>query len=91
MKKIVIGGFIMLAGLLITLTIILSAAIFAAELTSWSGKSKLWFSIFGARQYGNEVVDSLFLGFPFVIGVLLAILGLVILAMEYYRISKDRE
>ncbi|NEU31233.1 hypothetical protein GN156_10620 [bacterium LRH843] len=83
MKRTVIGGFIMLGGLLTTLTIIVVAATYIPSMTSWSG-SKLWYAIFGGKQYGNEVVQSLFLGFPFVVGLLLSILGLVILVMEYF-------
>ncbi|WP_216663347.1 hypothetical protein, partial [Bacillus haikouensis] len=62
MKRSIIGGFIMLSGLLVTLTIILSGTIYATHMTAWSGKSKLWHAIFGAKQYGDEVVQSLFLG-----------------------------
>lgn len=85
MKRTVIGGIIMLGGLMITLTIILCAAIYAPNITSWSGKSKLWFVIFGAPQYGNEVLQSLSLGFPFIVGVIVTIIGLVILAREYFQ------
>ncbi len=85
MKRTIIGGFIMLGGLLTTLTIILSGTIFATHITAWSGKSKLWYAIFGARQYEDGVVESLFLGFPFVVGVVLTLLGLVILCIEYLK------
>jgi len=85
MKRTIIGGFIMLGGLLTTLTIILSGTIFATHITAWSGKSKLWYAIFGARQYEEEVVESLFLGFPFVVGVVFTLLGLVILCIEYLK------
>lgn len=85
MKRTIIGGFIMLGGLLTTLTIILSGAIFATHITAWSGKSKLWHAIFGAKQYEDEVVESLFLGFPFVVGVVFTLLGLVILCIEYFK------
>ncbi|MBA2176156.1 hypothetical protein H0266_14765 [Halobacillus locisalis] len=90
MKRIVIGGFLMLGGLLITLTIILSGAIYATQITAWSGKSKLWYAIFGDKQYGNEVVQSLFLGFPFVLGIIITIIGLMILGMEYKRTMEER-
>ena len=83
MKRTVIGGFIMIGGLFTTLTIILVAMTYIPSMTSWSG-SKLWYAIFGGRQYGNEAVQSLFLGLPFVVGLLLTILGLVILVMEYF-------
>ena len=87
MKKTVIGGIIMLSGVLTTLCIILSAAIYTPNITSWSG-SKLWFAIFGAKKYGNEVIQSLFLGTPFVIGIILAIIGLIILGKEYFNDDK---
>ena len=85
MKKTVIGGFIMLGGLFTTLTVILCGAIYAPHITAWSGKSRLWHAIFGAPQYGGEVVQSLFLGFPFILGVIFTLLGLTILGMEYYK------
>lgn len=77
MKRTVIGGFIMFGGLFITLTIIVVATLYIPNMSSWSG-SQLWYAIFG---------ESLYLGFPFIIGVLLAILGLVILVMEYLEKS----
>lgn len=87
MKRTLIGGFIMFGGLFITLTIILAATIYIPNMSSWSG-SQLWYAIFGGEQYENdEVVQSLFLGFPFVIGILLSILGLVLLVMEYFETS----
>ncbi|WP_026675245.1 hypothetical protein [Alkalihalobacterium bogoriense] len=89
MKSIVIGGFIMMGGLLITLTIILAGTIFATDITGWSGKSKLWYAIWGEKQYGDEVVQSLFLGFPFSVGLVLTILGFSILGYEYYKTFKD--
>ena len=83
MKRTIIGGFIMVGGLFTTLTIILVAAMYIPSMTSWSG-SQLWYAIFGGKQYGDDVVQSLFLGIPFVVGLLLLILGLVILVMEYF-------
>ena len=85
MKRTVIGGFIMLGGLLTTLTIILCGAIYAPHITAWSGKSTLWYAIFGAKEYGEDVAQSLFLGFPFMLGVFFTLLGLTILGMEYYK------
>ncbi|HCT37018.1 MAG TPA: hypothetical protein DF292_08320 [Firmicutes bacterium] len=83
MKRVFIGGIVVFTGIITSLSMIIAAAIYAPHITAWSG-SKLWFAIFGARQYGNEVVQSLFLGTPFVIGLVLAAIGLVILAKEYY-------
>lgn len=84
MKKTFIGGIFMLSGILTTIGIIISAAIYAPSITSWSG-SKLWFIIFGARQYGSEAVQSLFLGMPFVTGIALAVIGSLILVKEYFN------
>lgn len=83
MKKTVIGGIIMFSGLFTTLSLIIAAAIYVPTITSWSG-SKLWYAIFGARQYGDEVVQSLFLGVPFIIGLILTAIGLTILVKEYF-------
>ena len=82
MKRVYIGGIFVFAGVMISLSMIIAAAIYAPHITAWSG-SKLWFAIFGAKQYGNEAVQSLFLGVPFVIGLVFASIGLIILAKEY--------
>jgi len=74
----------MLSGLIITMSIIISVASYLPNITAWSG-SKLWYAIFGAKQYGGEVVQSLFLGAPFVIGIMLTVIGLIILAVEYFN------
>lgn len=82
MKKTVIGSVFMLSGIIVTISVIITAALYVPSITAWSG-SKLWYAIFGAKQYGNEVVQSLFLGAPFVIGIILAIIGLIMLVVEY--------
>lgn len=82
MKRTIIGGILMLSGVLTILSLIIAAAIYVPSITEWSG-SKLWFAIFGAKQYGNQVIQSLFLGVPFVIGLILVAVGLIILAKEY--------
>ncbi|MGI6435678.1 MAG: hypothetical protein ACOX0F_10000 [Syntrophomonadaceae bacterium] len=84
MKKTVIGGILMLSGVITTIGIIVAAAIYAPSISSWSG-SKLWFIIFGAKQYGNEVIQSLFLGIPFIMGIVLVVVGLIILGKEYFN------
>ncbi|MDN3015691.1 hypothetical protein PH210_05640 [Paenibacillus sp. BSR1-1] len=78
----------MLGGLLVTLSMVFVGAIYATSITQWSGKSKLWFAIFGAKQYGEEAVDTLFLGIPFILGVLITLIGLLILGYEYYKSFK---
>lgn len=84
MKKTMIGLGLMLSGVIITMSIIIASAICLPSITEWSG-SKLWYAIFGANLYGNEVNQSLLLGAPFVIGVILSVIGLVILAIEYFK------
>lgn len=84
MKKTIIGSVMLLSGTITVVGIIMAAAMFAPSISSWSG-SKLWFAIFGAPQYGSEVVQSLFLGVPFVAGVVLAGAGLIILLLELLR------
>ncbi|MFS0855919.1 hypothetical protein [Paenibacillus taichungensis] len=83
MKKVIIGGILLFTGALISLAIILAAALYVPSITAWSG-SKLWYAIFGAKQYGNEVVQSLSLGFPFIVGVILFVIGLIVLVREYF-------
>ncbi|MDQ0656032.1 hypothetical protein [Paenibacillus sp. W2I17] len=83
MKKVLIGGILLFTGSLISLAIILAAALYVPSITAWSG-SKLWYAIFGAEQYENEVVQSLSLGFPFIVGVILFVIGLIVLVNEYF-------
>ncbi|MEK4274546.1 hypothetical protein [Paenibacillus sp. FSL R7-0026] len=83
MKKVLIGGILLFTGSLISLAIILAAALYVPSITAWSG-SKLWYAIFGAKQYEDEVVQSLSLGFPFIVGVILFVIGLIVLVNEYF-------
>ena len=91
MIRTIIGGLFMLGGLLLTTSIIISGSIYATSMTAWSGKSKLWYAIFGAEQYGGEAVQSLFLGIPFITGILLSVIGLAIVGYEYYMTFKNHE
>jgi hypothetical protein len=85
MKRTIIGGVLVLTGTMISLAIFIAAASYAPSITTWQG-SKLWFAIFGANDFGKEVVvDSIFLGFPFIMGIILFILGLIVLGIEYFR------
>lgn len=84
MKKTFIGGILMFTGALISLAILITAALYVPQITAWRG-SKLWYAIFGAEQLGNEVTQGLSLGFPFVLGVILFMLGLVVLILEYFK------
>jgi hypothetical protein len=73
---------------MISLAILIAAATYAPSITAWQG-SRLWFAIFGVNDFGQEVVvDSLFLGFPFILGIILFILGFILLGMEYFKKGK---
>ncbi|RWZ58565.1 hypothetical protein EQV77_06255 [Halobacillus fulvus] len=91
MKRTVIGGILMLGGLLMVCAIIIAGAIYSTQMTAWSGKSKLWFAIFGREQYGNETVQSMFLGFPFIVGIVFVFVGLIILGQELYKIHQMKQ
>ena len=85
MKNVLIGGFVMMGGLFIAAIIILAGAIYVPDSNSWwTGRSKFWFVILGGDTQG-EVADSLFLGLPLIVGVVLALVGLFILGREYYK------
>ncbi|WP_044022198.1 hypothetical protein [Bacillus sp. SG-1] len=88
MQRTIIGGFFFLGGLIFAGSIIIAGSVFATSITSWSGDSKLWFAIFGDKQYGDEVVQSLFLGFPFILSILIALIGAAMLGYEYYLTFK---
>lgn len=83
MKKVVIGGIFLFVGTLITLPILIAAALYIPNIYTWRG-SKLWFAIFGSSEMGSSA-DSLFLGIPFVVGMMLFAFGLVVLLIEYFK------
>jgi hypothetical protein len=87
MRRTIIGGVLVLTGTMISLAIFIAAASYAPNMTVWQG-SRLWFAIFGLNNFGKEVVvevDSLFLGFPFIIGIILFVLGMSALGIEYFK------
>ena len=85
MKKTIIGSVFMFLGVFIDISVIIVAYSYTPNITKWSGSSKLWYAIFGSKQYGNEVVQSLFLGPIFILGLLLGIIGLIMLLIEYFN------
>lgn len=87
MKRTVIGSVFMVSGIFVTLSLIVIATFYVPEITQWRG-SKLWFAIFGANDMGNAV-QSLSVGIPFIIGIILFVMGLLILLIEYFK--KDRD
>jgi len=79
MKKDVLGAVLTLCGTIMDTGIFIAAAVYAPSLNSGDG-SKMWYAIFGAPTYGNEVNRSLNLGIPFVIATLSIVIGIILLA-----------
>ena len=90
MKKTIIGIALLISGIIVDLFLILSAMQYLPHITAWSTSypSKLFFLIFAGASQFNDGADGLGLGFPFVFGGVLIILGLSILAAEYFRNDK---
>ena len=82
-KRTIIGSVLMITGAIITLSLIITATLYVPRITEWRG-SKLWFVIFGAKDLG-DTAQSLSVGVPFVVGLILFIIGLIILAIEYFN------
>lgn len=85
MKRILIGTVISLCSAIIDAAIIISAGIYSISLTSWSGRSKFWYAIFGSQRYGNEANLSLNMGELFIVASALFILGMIILLQELLK------
>ncbi|WP_055668606.1 hypothetical protein [Desnuesiella massiliensis] len=86
MKRTIIGSVLMITGVIISLSLIITATLYIPKITQWRG-SKLWFAIFGAKDLG-DTVQSLSVGIPFIIGLALFLIGLSILAIEYFSVKK---
>lgn len=86
MKRTIIGSVIMITGAIISLSLIVIATFYVPNITQWRG-SKLWFAIYGAKDLG-ATGQSLSVGVPFTVGLMLFIIGLIILAIEYFSVKK---
>ncbi|WP_172252591.1 hypothetical protein [Saccharibacillus deserti] len=84
MKKTLIGCVLTLAGTWIVGCIFVAAALFVPNMSSWEG-TRLWYAIFGGSPYEADLKQSMALGLPFAIGMLMFAAGIVILAVEYFR------
>ena len=79
MRKVLIGGFLSLAGSIWSLAILFVAGNNLA--TSWDTElGRFW-----------STVIEMKLMFLFVISVVLAVLGFVLMAVEYFRREKEKE
>jgi len=87
MKKTIIGIALLFNGITTISFLILSAVQYLPYLSAWSNSypSKLFFLIFAGRSRFNDGADGFALGLFFVFGIALIILGLIILAIEYFK------
>ncbi|EXG83303.1 hypothetical protein [Saccharibacillus sacchari] len=90
MKKIIIGSVLTLAGTWIVGFIFIAAVLFVPNMSSWDG-TRVWYAIFGGGPYEADLKQSMALGLPFAIGVLMFAAGIVILAIEFFRPESNRE
>jgi hypothetical protein len=92
MRKTAIGIALLLSGLAVTLGLIASAATVVSTLTSWSSTypSKLFYVIFSGFSLYDTVSSGFGLGWLFVLGYALAVLGLAALGVEYFRKGEGR-
>lgn len=75
MKKIIIGGIMLLSGIVMDMGILLFGAIYGSQLTQWrTNLGKVWTAIFE-----NHLL------IPFLGGTIAIIVGIVILIREYFR------
>ncbi|MCQ4087059.1 hypothetical protein [Saccharibacillus sp. JS10] len=84
MKKIAIGGILTLAGTWIVGCIFVAAALYVPNMSSWEG-TRVWYAIFGGGTYESDLKQSMALGLPFVVGLIMVVGGLVILMIELFR------
>lgn len=83
MKRTIIGSVLLLSGTLISLSLIIIATFYVFKINEYRG-TKIWFIIFGARDLGRSA-QSLNIGIPFVVGLILFGLGFLILLIEYFK------
>lgn len=84
MKKTIIGCVLTLAGTWIVGCIFIAAVLFVPHMSSWDG-TRVWYAIFGGGPYEADLKQSMALGLPFAIGVLMFAGGILILAIEFFR------
>jgi len=91
MKKIAIGIALLISGLIFNSFLIFTAMQYLPQMTVWSNSypSKLFFLIFAGMSQFNDGADGLGLGILFIFGIVLTVLGLIILAIEYFKKEKE--
>lgn len=90
MKKTIIGSVLTLAGTWIVGCIFVAAVLFVPNMSTWDG-TRVWYAIFGGGPYEADLKQSMALGLPFAIGVLMFAAGILILVIEYFRTEPRRD
>ncbi|MCL2566134.1 MAG: hypothetical protein FWE24_10095 [Defluviitaleaceae bacterium] len=87
MKKTIIGIALLVSGIITISLLILSAMQYLPHMTVWSNNypSRLFFLIFAGQSRFGDGASGLALGLPFVFGIVLIVLGLIILTIEYFK------
>ncbi|GGN91121.1 hypothetical protein [Saccharibacillus kuerlensis] len=87
MRKTLIGCVLTLVGAWMIGCIFIAAAIFVPNMSTWEG-TRIWYAIFGDGPYEADLQQSMALGLPFAVGILILVIGLLILAVEYFRTER---
>jgi len=90
MKKTIIGIALLISGITVDFFLISSALQYLPNVTAWSTAypSKLFFLIFAGTSRFSDGADGLGLGLLFIFGIILIVLGLIVLAIEYFKKDK---
>ncbi len=75
MRKTIIGSVLLLSGVISSISILITTSLCLPNVNTWRGNSKLLSAIF----------YSLDLGIPFVLGIALFAIGVLILGNEYFK------
>lgn len=78
MKRVIIGATVLVLGTFITMKIYVMGAGILTTIGSWRG-NKLMYAIFGTDH------NCLNMGFPFVVGIIMFLVGIIILIMECFN------
>lgn len=70
MNRIKIGGMLMFSGTLISFAILFTASLYLPIIENWRGR---------------QIVQGLFIGSPFVLGILLLLLGFIVLVLDLFN------
>ena len=90
MKKVVIGIALLINGIILNSFLIQTAMQYLPHMTAWSTSypSKLFFLIFAGMSKFTDGADGLGLAVPFIFGTIMAIMGFIILIVEYFKKDK---